>query len=74
MGSIVSNAAQAVDKRPKWGTRTRVMDAKDQALLALGRELQARDYRFITVAPASHHRVNARAACAASPLKKVFGE
>src|SRR3954454_25350085 len=55
------------------GTRTRVMDAKDQALLALGRELQARDYRFTTVTPASHHRVNARAASAASPLERVFG-
>ena len=49
------------------------MDAKDQALLALGRELQAKDYRFTTVTPASHHRVNARAACAASPLERVFG-
>ena len=49
------------------------MDAKDQALLALGRELQAQDYRFTTVTPASHHRVNARAACTASPLERVFG-
>ena len=49
------------------------MDAKDQALLALGRELQARDYRFTTVTPASHHRVNARAVRAASPLERVFG-
>jgi methylase of polypeptide subunit release factors len=49
------------------------MDAKDQALLALGEELQAHDYRFTTITPASHHRVNNRAACATSPLERVFG-
>ena len=49
------------------------MDAKDQALLELGRELQARDYRFITVTPASHHRVYRRPNCAASLLERVFG-
>ena len=46
------------------------MDAKNQALLALGRELQARDYQFTTVTPASHHRVNARAAGAGPPLER----
>jgi methylase of polypeptide subunit release factors len=49
------------------------MDAKDQALLALGEELRAHDYRFTTITPASHHRVNNRAACATSPLERVFG-
>ncbi|MGZ3287142.1 MAG: SAM-dependent methyltransferase, partial [Xanthobacteraceae bacterium] len=49
------------------------MDAKDQALLELGRELQARDYRFITVTPASHHHVYRRPNCAASLLERVFG-
>ena len=73
MGSIVSDTAQRRTSGRNGGTRTRVMHAKDQALLALGRELQARDYRFTTVTPASHHRVNARAVCAASPLERVFG-
>jgi methylase of polypeptide subunit release factors len=49
------------------------MDAQDQALLALGKELQARDYRFTTITPASHQRVNNRAAGATSPLERVFG-
>jgi methylase of polypeptide subunit release factors len=49
------------------------MDAKDQALWALGKELQAQNYHFTTITPASHHRVNNRGACAASPLERVFG-
>jgi methylase of polypeptide subunit release factors len=49
------------------------MDAKDAALLALGRELQAGNYRFTTVTPATHDRVNRRSISTASPLARVFG-
>jgi methylase of polypeptide subunit release factors len=49
------------------------MDPKDQALLSLGRELQAYDYHFTTITPTSHHRVNARPESAVSPLQRVFG-
>jgi methylase of polypeptide subunit release factors len=49
------------------------MDPNDQALLSLGRELQAYDYRFTTITPTSHHRVNARPESAVSPLQRVFG-
>jgi methylase of polypeptide subunit release factors len=49
------------------------MDAKDLALLSLGRELQACNYRFTTITPTSHHRVNARQEATASPLQRVFG-
>jgi methylase of polypeptide subunit release factors len=49
------------------------MDTKDQALLSLGRELQAYDYRFTTITPTTHDRVNARQESAVSPLRRVFG-
>jgi methylase of polypeptide subunit release factors len=49
------------------------MDCKDQALLELGKELRAYDYRFTTITPASHARVNGRAAATASPLARLFG-
>ncbi len=49
------------------------MDARDQALLGLGRELQANHYRFTTTTPASHQRVNRRLASTAGPLQRVFG-
>jgi methylase of polypeptide subunit release factors len=49
------------------------MDAKDEALLALGRELQARNYRFTTITPESHGRVSKRPSSTASPLARVFG-
>jgi SAM-dependent methyltransferase len=49
------------------------MDAKDLALLSLGRELQARNYCFTTITPTSHYRVNARPDSTASPLQRVFG-
>jgi release factor glutamine methyltransferase len=49
------------------------MDPKDNALVTLGKELQARNYRFTTITPASHHRVNLRPANSASPLERVFG-
>jgi release factor glutamine methyltransferase len=49
------------------------MDAKDQALVALGQELQACCYRFTTITPLSHQRVNSRRHDDASPLERVFG-
>src|SRR3954470_18848297 len=50
------------------------MDAADQALAALGRELRARNYHFITITPASHRRVNARHGNeVATSLVGVFG-
>jgi len=46
----------------------------DQALLRLGRLLRESGYRFTTITPASHARVNARAANAeARTLRDVFG-
>jgi SAM-dependent methyltransferase len=50
-----------------------IMDARDQALLALGRELQACNYRFTTITPASHSRVNNRLASTPSSFERVFG-
>jgi methylase of polypeptide subunit release factors len=49
------------------------MNAKDEALLALGRELQRDGYRFTTITPASHHRVNSRPTSTATPLQRIFG-
>jgi methylase of polypeptide subunit release factors len=49
------------------------MDSRDQALVALGRELQARNYRFTTITPASHFRVNNRPSGTAAVLERVFG-
>jgi methylase of polypeptide subunit release factors len=49
------------------------MDAKDQALVALGRELQACRYRFTTITPLSHHRVNNRPHDSAGALERAFG-
>ena len=47
---------------------------EERALLELGRALQARDYRFITVTPSTHRRVNARPDSAvARDLGGVFG-
>ena len=54
-----------------------VSGAADGALLALGNALRDRGYRFITVTPETHRRVNARAAAAgrerARDLRDVFG-
>jgi methylase of polypeptide subunit release factors len=50
------------------------MEAQDQALVALGEELQAAGYRFATVTPKSHLRVNNRAENkSATSLEAVFG-
>jgi release factor glutamine methyltransferase len=48
-------------------------DARDLALLSLGRSLKARDYAFTTITPASHQRVNARAANLCPRLEDIFG-
>jgi methylase of polypeptide subunit release factors len=48
--------------------------ARDEALLTLGRELLARGYRFTTITPASHQRVNSRPGHEiGSSLAAVFG-
>lgn len=48
--------------------------ADHAALAALGRSLQAADYRFVTVTPATHRRVNGRPENAwARDLRGVFG-
>jgi methylase of polypeptide subunit release factors len=46
---------------------------RDAALLALGRALKARGYQFTTITPASHQRVNARAAKPCRRLEDIFG-
>lgn len=46
----------------------------EKALVALGRLLRAADYKFVTVTPETHRRVNARAGGApARSLRDVFG-
>ena len=49
------------------------MEAKDLALLSLGKGLLARNYHFVTATPATHRRVNSRPLSTASPLERVFG-
>lgn len=47
---------------------------RDQALLQLGRRLQADHYRFVTVTPLTHQRVNARdSSRVARDVRDVFG-
>src|SRR6185312_3691283 len=48
------------------------LDAADRALLSVGRHLLKQGYRFTTVSPASHGRVNARR-FAAPTLRDIFG-
>src|SRR6476646_5226485 len=49
-------------------------DARDAALLELGRRLRRADYSFMTITPESHRRVNAReGADEARTLRDVFG-
>jgi methylase of polypeptide subunit release factors len=55
------------------GAATRI-EATDEALLRLGRELKRAGYQFITVTPATHARVNRRPANAVGQdLRDVFG-
>ena len=49
------------------------LSAADQALAALGRQLRERGYRFTTITPASHGRVNARLPARAITLVDIFG-
>src|SRR5262245_33689721 len=49
------------------------MDENDQALVNLGKELRAHNYRFITTTPSTHHRVSNRSVSAGSPLSRIFG-
>jgi methylase of polypeptide subunit release factors len=50
------------------------MESRDQALVALGKELQTAGYRFATVTPCSHRRVNDRPENArATSLEAIFG-
>jgi methylase of polypeptide subunit release factors len=50
------------------------LEPRDQALVELGRQLRARGYRFTTVTPLTHARVNARADNQiASTLEDIFG-
>jgi methylase of polypeptide subunit release factors len=49
-------------------------ESHDRALLELGRRLQAQHYRFVTVTPLTHQRVNERVANrTARSLRDVFG-
>jgi len=56
-----------------WQCKPQIADPKDQALVELGTELRARDYRFTTITPASHARVYKRADNGTSALRRVFG-
>ena len=47
--------------------------SSDQALVHLGRALKDAGYRFVTITPASHARVNRRAGARAATLRDVFG-
>src|SRR5437879_1935921 len=49
------------------------MDPIEQALVTLGRELQACDYHFTTITPASHKRINSRTNGGPDVLARVFG-
>jgi methylase of polypeptide subunit release factors len=49
------------------------MHRTEQALLRLGQHLKASNYRFTTITPASHRRVNDRMHEGPDPLARVFG-
>jgi len=49
------------------------MHPTDQALLRLGQELKASNYRFTAITPASHQRVNARMRDGPDAFARVFG-
>jgi release factor glutamine methyltransferase len=68
-----SRAARAILAEAPADAVGPLADARDLALLALGRSLKARDYRFTTITPASHQRVNARAAKPRAQLADIFG-
>jgi methylase of polypeptide subunit release factors len=65
-------AMTTTDTAPE--TREQRAEASDDALLRLGRALKDAGYRFTTVTPATHQRVNRRPANAtARDLRDVFG-
>jgi methylase of polypeptide subunit release factors len=70
---VSRGAAGRVSLTDTAGWVAQSADARDSALLALGRSLKARDYAFTTVTPASHQRVNARAAKPRPQLEEIFG-
>ena len=49
------------------------LDARDQALLALGQELREHGYGFVTPTPLTHRRVIARSRSRIATLSDVFG-
>src|SRR5437868_7030873 len=49
------------------------LSPQDCALLAIGQTLQQAGYRFTTVTPASHARINARARVGTTSLRAIFG-
>jgi methylase of polypeptide subunit release factors len=49
------------------------VEERDQALVELGRALEAASYQFVTVTPETHRRVLAREARRARDLRDVFG-
>jgi methylase of polypeptide subunit release factors len=49
------------------------LDCRDQALVALGRDLRQAGYRFTTPTPATNARVNARSLRRAPTLQDIFG-
>src|SRR4051812_13336369 len=67
--------------RPKKSSASRrlhapnrpALKASDQALLKLGQELKAQGYKFTTISPASHRRVNARRGTVPPALTDIFG-
>jgi methylase of polypeptide subunit release factors len=65
--------AQRIVRRTAWGGRSENMDVKDAALVALGQELRARNYRFTTVTPLTHRRVDSRPHSTAGLLERIFG-
>jgi SAM-dependent methyltransferase len=52
---------------------TDLSEAQMVALIEVGRELQQRHYKFVTITPASHERVLARAQRPGSCVRDVFG-
>lgn len=60
--------------RPLFASATAADEGRDEALWRLGQELLRRGYRFTTVTPASHARVNARPENRwAQDLRGIFG-
>jgi methylase of polypeptide subunit release factors len=55
---------------PTWSAE---IARPDRALVALGKSLQAAGYRFTTVTPLTHRRVNARETSGAHTLADIFG-